>query len=516
MKTLSKSKYLSFCQCKKALWLNVNKPNESVVDDSVQARFSVGTEVGKLARTLFPNAVDVTTKVGEKLDISAMIQKTSEAISNGTEAICEASFSCLEKGLHHYCAVDILKHNGNSWDIYEVKSISSAESDIIENPEKFNKYAKDIAYQKWVLEKCGVSVKGTYLVTLNKKYVREDNLDVKQLFCILNLAEKVDNEIQKVPNALPKIAEVLDGTEPIVEVGAQCHKPYGCAFWKYCTTSSGIDTESKNSIFKLYRLGTANSIEKYFDGVKTFENIKDIKLTTVQRIQVDCTLNNKECINKDGVYEFLNKIKYPLYFLDFETMQDAIPQYKGAKPYQQITFQYSLHYIEKEGGELKHKGYLAPSDGSDPRKDLAKELCNDIPLNACIMAYNDPFEKGRIKEMSDIFPELSDHLMNIHDNIIDLLIPFRQGNYYNPAMGGSFSIKSVLPALFPDDSELNYHNLDELVQNGGDAMTIFPTIKDMDATSAEQARNALLAYCRLDTLAMVRIWEKLKEVVEKE
>ena len=165
---------------------------------------------------------------------------------------------------------------------------------------------------------------------------------------------------------------------------------------------------------------------------------------------------------------------------------------------------------------MKHKGYLAPSDGSDPRKDLAKELCNDIPLDACIMAYNDPFEKGRIKEMAEVFPELSDHLMNIHDNIIDLLIPFRQGNYYNSAMGGSFSIKSVLPALFPDDSELNYHNLDELVQNGGDAMTIFPTIKDMDATSAEQARNALLAYCRLDTLAMVRIWEKLKEVVEKE
>ena len=202
MKTLSKSKYLSYCQCEKALWLNVNKPNESVVDDSVQARFSVGTEVGKLARTLFPNAVDVTTKVGERLDISAMIYNTRAAINSGTEVICEASFSCVEKGLNHYCAVDILKRNGNSWDIYEVKSISSAESDIVENPEKFNKYAKDIAYQKWVLEKCGVSVKGTYLVTLNKKYVREDKLEVQQLFCILNLAEQVDNEIQKVPNAL--------------------------------------------------------------------------------------------------------------------------------------------------------------------------------------------------------------------------------------------------------------------------------------------------------------------------
>ena len=148
------------------------------------------------------------------------------------------------------------------------------------------------------------------------------------------------------------------------------------------------------------------------------------------------------------------------------------------------------------------------------RRALAEALCNDIPMNSCIMAYNDPFEKGRIKEMAEAYPDLAAHLMNLHGNIIDLLIPFRDGHCYRPAMGGSFSIKSVLPALFPDDDELNYHNLNPLVQNGGHAMTIFPKIKDMPAKEAEEAREALLAYCHLDTLAMVRVWERLLEVVK--
>jgi hypothetical protein len=208
-------------------------------------------------------------------------------------------------------------------------------------------------------------------------------------------------------------------------------------------------------------------------------------------------------------------VTYPLYFLDFETMQQVLPQFDSTRPYQQITFQYSLHYIEHEGGELKHTAFLAPSDGCDPRRALAEALCHDIPMNSCIMAYNDPFEKGRIKEMAEAYPDLAVHLMNLHGNIIDLLIPFRDGHCYRPAMGGSFSIKSVLPALFPDDEELNYHNLNPLVQNGGHAMTIFPKIKDMPAKEAEEAREALLAYCHLDTLAMVRVWERLLEVVSR-
>ena len=128
------------------------------------------------------------------------------------------------------------------------------------------------------------------------------------------------------------------------------------------------------------------------------------------------------------------------------------------------------------------------------------------------MAYNSTFEITRIKELANLYPDLSTHLLDIADHIKDLLDPFQAGYYYLPAMGGSFSIKKVLPALFPNDKELDYHNLDEQVQNGGDAMTIFPKMRFMSPEEEQSARQALLEYCKLDTWAMVKVWEKLKEV----
>lgn len=220
-------------------------------------------------------------------------------------------------------------------------------------------------------------------------------------------------------------------------------------------------------------------------------------------------------INKVEIANFLSTITYPLYFLDFETMQPVIPEFQGTHPYQQIPFQYSLHYIEQEGGKLKHKEFLGES-GEDPRRTLAEQLCADIPLNVCTTAYNKAFECTRLTELADTFPDLAQHLLNIRDHIVDLLVPFQSGWYYVPAMGGSFSIKSVLPALFPNDPELDYHNLAGSVHNGSEAMSVFPKIKDMSTEEQVAARQSLLKYCELDTYAMVKVWQKLKEVAETE
>ena len=191
-------------------------------------------------------------------------------------------------------------------------------------------------------------------------------------------------------------------------------------------------------------------------------------------------------------------------------MQLVIPEYPNSKPYQQITFQYSLHYIESEGGEIKHKEFLGGS-GEDPRRALAEQLVKDIPTDACVLAYNMGFEKGRIKELACLFPDLSISLMKIRDNVKDLIDPFHDGYYYNKAIGNSFSIKSVLPAMFPNDPDLDYHNL-EGVHNGGEAMTLFPKIKDLPLDEQELARHNLLKYCELDTYAMVKIFLKLIEL----
>ena len=506
---LSKSKYCSLWQCPKLLWLNKFKPEEKTEDPALQARFEEGNVVGDLAMGLFGDYVEVTVRRSDGgLDLTKMIERTKDEMARGTNNICEASFA--KDG--NYCAVDILRRNGDGWDIYEVKSSTSSVGDEVNNPDKFMKYAVDIAYQRWLLEQCGVKVTGTYLVTLNRDYVRNGDLDIHQLFNILDLKNLVNNEYLKVPAQVKLAQQVLQQQqEPTRRIGDHCSTPYRCAFWDYCAHKQGLPSDNQPTVFDLYRLSGAKKMEFFNAGKITFEDISNEPLSDIQRMQVDCTLNGTERIDKAGIKGFLNGLSYPLYFLDFETMQPPVPLFDNSKPYQKITFQYSLHYIEHDGGELKHTAFLAPSDGTDPRRALAEALCRDIPQNVCITVYNDSFEKDRIKELAALYPDLSAHLMNIHDHIQDLLVPFKRGCYYVPAMGGSFSIKSVLPALFPNDPDLNYKNLKGPVHNGGDAMTIFPQIVHMAPDKAKVAREALLEYCHLDTLAMVKLWQKLLE-----
>ena len=232
MKTyLSKSRYTKYCQCAKALWLSVNKPEEATVDAGVEARFAEGDVVGDLAMGLFGDFVEVTTMTEDgKLDLSAMIEKTREEMARGTEVICEASFSYRNAGESNYCAVDILRKTADGWAIYEVKSTTSHVADVAtmskELVDKVEKYAKDIAFQRWVLEQCGVKVTATYLVTLNSDYVRQGDLDVQQLFNIIDMKELVENEYLKVPAQQRMAHTVLQGDEPQKGIGPPSLSPF--------------------------------------------------------------------------------------------------------------------------------------------------------------------------------------------------------------------------------------------------------------------------------------------------
>ena len=509
MQGLSKSRYTAFCQCPKNLWLKVFKPEAATDDSALQARFEQGNEVGDLAMGLFVPYKEVTTHNAEgSLDLNKMCELTQQFMEQGVDNICEASFA-LEG---HYCAVDILRRNGDGWDIYEVKSSSFPECDGEET--KLEKYAPDIAYQKWVLTTCGVKVVNTYLVCLNSSYVRHGELDIKSLFVIIDMHDLVENEYLKVPSQSSQALKVLGmKDEPDYDLSERCMKPYTCTFFDYCKRHHGVP-QDEPTVFDLYRMNFSKKLEHYHAGRITFDALRLEKLNDKQQMQVECTLNQKEHINVVGIRDFLSNLSYPLYFLDFETLQQAIPQYDGQKPYQQITFQYSLHIKESATAPYQHKEFLAPSDGTDPRRAVAEQLCKDIPMNVCTLAYNKGFECSRIEELASLYPDLNQHLLNIEKHIVDLIDPFRAGDYYVPAMGGSFSIKSVLPALFPEDPSLDYHNLTGGVQNGGDAMTIFPKIQHMQPDEAKAAREALLRYCELDTWAMVKVWEKLREVVQ--
>ena len=506
MKGLSKSRYTTFCQCPKALWLKLYEPELEIIDESSKRRFEEGNKVGDLAMRLFGEYVDVTTyKEDGTLDIPEMIEKTLQEIDKGSKNICEASFNYTIKGCVNYCAVDILHKTPTGWAIYEIKS-SSYKSEKKDTPKELLKYTRDIAYQKWILENCGINVTGTYLARLDSHYVREGELDIQQLFHIKDVKDLVDLEYDSVSNNINRAIKVILNDEPECKIDKHCQEPYNCGFLEYCRGNL-----PEPNVFDLYKMCFKKQCEYYHNGIITFDQCQDIPLTPIQRLQVERHLDNSIQINKSEVRHFLSKLYYPLYFLDFETMQPAIPPFDKTHPYQQLPFQYSLHWIENEGGELNHSEFLGDSI-NDPRRALAEQLCKDIPEDACVTAYNKSFECGRLEEMADLFPDLRNHLLSISNHIVDLIIPFRKTMVYYPAMNGAFTIKKVLPALFPDDPELDYSNLSGSVHHGGEAMTVYPEIANMSYEDAELARKSLLEYCHLDTLAMVRVWEKLKEL----
>lgn len=506
---LSKSKFLAYCQCEKRLWLETHRPELRVVDEATNSRFKMGDKVGDLAMGYFGSFEDVTAfKNDGSLDLAAMISNTGDCIKRGVKNICEASF-CDKDGV--YCAVDILHMaDDGSWKIYEVKSSTDASKSV---------YIDDLACQAYVLKNCGVKVSKYCTMVIDNTYVYDGKkdksgnpvYDLHKLFKITDLTNKVLDRVKTVPSKIGDALKVNASNDEIVkELGCHCNKPYPCAFSEYCKKCNGYRDED---YLKLYH-GIAIDISKYSnDNYDEFVNsikIKNSAYGKIHLLQVDFELNKRTdvYVEKMELSHFLKEITYPVYFLDFETMMPTLPLFANSRPFQQIPFQYSLHYIETEGGKLNHKEFLAPSDGSDPRLALAVRLVNDIPDNVCVLAYNKDFECKIIMELADLFPDLKDHLMAIHHNINDLIIPFRKGLCYNRAMGGSFSIKSVLPALFPNDPELDYSSLPG-VHIGTEAMNVFPEIQYMDKEDQIKTRNSLLAYCNLDTLAMVRIWEKL-------
>ena len=239
-----------------------------------------------------------------------------------------------------------------------------------------------------------------------------------------------------------------------------------------------------------------------------------IILTEQQKRQVEFALFKNEedyYINKENISIFLEKLKYPLYFFDFESYQAVIPNLEGTKPYQQIPFQYSLHILH-ENGKLEHKEFIG-NGKDDPRFNLINHMLNDLNESGSIIAYNISFEKTRIKELGIFAPQYSEKLNALLTRFIDLADIFKKGYLYNKFMGGSFSIKSVLPALFPNDVDLNYKNLEQ-VHKGDEASKIYLELANMESDDYNKTVNNLLAYCKLDTYAMVKIYEKILGLIK--
>ncbi len=491
-KLLTKSKYLLFLQCPKLLWINFNDSDLiPEIDEASQYLFDQGTLVGELATSLFPKGIFIKSD-----DFIGNIKKTKELLKE-KKPLFEAGFMFD----NIFSRPDILDPKGDEWDIIEVKSSTEVKDINIQ----------DVSFQKYCYEKCGLKIRKCFLMHINNEYVRKGKLEPKKLFKLQDITEEVREAIKGIQERIDQALKIISQKKRLEKgIGPHCKKPYVCALYDECWGFL-----PKNSVFNLYR-GGKKSFNLFEEGIVCIKDIPDeYKLTTNQQIQHECEKTGKPYIHKEGIKHFLKELEYPLYFLDFETYNTAIPLYDGLKPYQQVVFQFSLHVQEKPEAEIKHYSFLAEGD-KDPRPKFMSELKKLLGTKGSVIVYNQSFEKARLKECGEFLKEYKDWIEGINARIIDLLIPFRNFHYYNPKQQGSASIKKVLPAL----TGKSYEGM-EIAQGGDASMRYFYIThghfdgRKETPEEIKKVRDALEKYCELDTWAEVIILEKLKEVVGK-
>ncbi len=480
---LSKSLFIKGVQCHKALYLQKFNPElKDPVPPSREALFQSGSEVGFIAHGLFPGGIEIPFEAG---NYDMQVRLTRDAIANGAETVYEASFNY--DGI--FVKADILHKGKGGWELYEVKS-STGFKDI---------YEPDLSVQYYVLNGAGIPVSKAFLVHINNQYVRQGDIDPFELFTIVDMTDSVEASQFSVIEEIGKQKEMLTGDVPTIDIGPWCSDPYNCDFKGHCWQHI-----PEMSVFSL-RGNRVLQFELYNQGRVSLDDVVPSELPAAQRQQVEAIREKTIYSLKDEIRDFLDSLWYPLYFLDFETFADAVPRFDGIRPYQNVPYQYSLHYLEDESAPLGHHEYLA-QPGIDPRKELTEKLMSQIPDNACVLAYVASFEKGVLQDLALWCPEYVQKIERIVSNMIDLAYPFQKRFLYHWQFNGSYSIKSVLPALVP---ELGYDTME--IRNGEMAGIAYARMqKSSDQEEIEKIRTDLLDYCRLDTFAMVKLLEALK------
>lgn len=486
---ISKSDYVLGLKCPNALWFK--KFRKDIEPEKNQTILDNGTAVGELACDRFPGGVRVTAKPWE----DAAISQTKSAMDANAPFIYEATFATDSD---EYCAVDILQNNNDgTWDIIEVKSTTS--------PHDYHYF--DVSFQKYVLTRCGINVRNCFIMTLNNTYVRHGDLDLSQLFTLHDAAEKMQ-DMDTVQAEVSRLRAILNGPELGIAISkAKCNKFYECGYKHHCWCDV-----PEYSVFDTFRGKTADEMYAKF-GADLANVPAECYAKQMHQGDIEAFLDNVEIINRDILCDFTKQLKWPLYFLDYETIQSPIPMFDNSHSNQQICFQFSLHVQQKPGDELTHYEYLHQDAGTDPRPKLLNALNNAIGDTGSVIVYNQVFERGRNNEMAVDFPEYADKLQSINDRMVDLIIPFRERGLYRPCQNGNASIKKTLPAFVP---EMSYDDLG--IHNGGDASNEFMEFMTgkQSPEQTEQMMHNLHEYCGQDTLAMVRLLDVIMGITKCE
>jgi hypothetical protein len=481
---LSKSRFLAGLQCHLRLWHQCyNRELASEATPSQQAIFETGHEVGRLATRLYPGGVLIEE---DHLHHVKAVEATLAALNNPeVKAIFEAAFVYDDVRIR----VDILERLGNgSWNLIEVKSATSVKQ----------VYLFDVAVQFGVLIGSGLNVSRAGILHLNNQYVYDGKQLIDNLFVFSDLTEQVLDLQQEIPSMLAGLKEMLGAFDPPeILPSRHCSSPYVCEFRDHCTADMP-------EFWVMYLTGIREErlLELATLGVEDIRYIpKDFPLTQLQERIRSCIVNREEYVAPELVDE-LTKVEYPIHFLDFETVSPAIPCYPETRPYQAIPFQWSDHVLSAEGN-LEHCSYLCRED-KDPREDFITRLLETLGDGGTIFTYSN-YEWRIVSELAAHLPEKGERLLAALERIKDLQALIKR-YFYSPVLKGSFSLKSVLPALVPS---MSYGNL--AIQEGTQASLEYLRMLNPETAPVEKRKieEALLTYCSHDTLAMVKVREAL-------
>jgi hypothetical protein len=491
MKWLTKSDYMHFLA--HPAWLWISKYDKSLlpeIGEIEQSIFDQGYEVQDQARKLWPEGVEVKTVLTEGVEETKRLMA-----ADGPEAIFEASVLTQRR---LYARADVLlRAEDDVWDLYEIKSSTKVKES----------HTQDLAFQKLAFEEAGHKVGRCFVAHLNAHYTRIGDIIPGELFEIVDVTDQVEPLAhwtkRQVEAALAIIAQPQQCPSDAPEMASNWKQ------WEpiYRLLHPSIPDESVLNLCRInpYQLRRLRDVG--------YERIKDIPvdfpdLKSPQVAQIEASRTGQPKVHALRIAHQLNGLVFPLYFLDYETASSAVPIWEGTRPYQQLPFQYSLHVIDKPGGEVRHLGYLAQT-GNYPVQNLLDQLSSDIGPRGSVIVWYKPFEMGCNEAMALLHPEHAEFLHDVNHRVFDLMEIFSNQLYSHPSFFGSASIKKVLPVLVP---ELSYKDL-----GIGEGMTA--QLRWMKAASggytpegARQVYDDLIEYCGQDTLAMVRIYQHLCEV----
>jgi CRISPR/Cas system-associated exonuclease Cas4 (RecB family) len=472
--TFTKSDYIQYLKCPKELWLRKNKKELFEKEDTPEKKFLI--DQGYLVQ-----------EYAEKL--------ITDMHSGKFESEAKAVYENL------YTRADILVSTakGNVFDIYEVKSSSGIKEH----------YYSDLAFQKYVFEKSGKKIRNLFLVFINNQYIRKGEIDVKQLFKIEKVTDLVNKLLPSTEKKIAEAIEYIEGDCPEITISDDCEDHLKCPF-----TQHFLPDLPEYTVFDISRINKGKLDDLLCLNMVDIKSVPDdFPLSPKQRLQVQLAKSEEIIIRKSAIKKELSKLKYPLYFIDYESLNYAIPLFDNIRPFQQMVFQYSLFIQKSPKSKIIHKEFLA--DGTkEPSGELAKALSHDINIpGGTFIVWNKTFEMSRNKEMAALYPDYKDVMKQFNDNVFDLMTIFSNQYYVHPHFKGKTSLKKVLPVLYKKNC------YSDLTINQGQLASVmwFNMIKNiMPRTKKNTLKINLLKYCEMDTYGMVEILNVLKKCTAKQ